>query len=305
MSTTTFARFARLLSQLRFESAEVLSWPAPWISEPDLAKGARAFEPRLNVSLDRARIATLEAARAYRDGIAIAIVGSTWTAFLYGSELVSIEDPRGNELERSIVVVLAEKLASEGPNGETAAVERLRCGECSATGTVEEFEKAGQGVARCPACASRQVRRELELDLCPACRKPCHATEATDSGEHPACFTARTGEWTFSGDAGAEVEPRVAAVALDEIQRLAVEALVEASGSWPPSSTTFARALRKRLEGSAAPGAYHAARALRVAVREELEATRDVARLLADAERFALEWDAENAETDGVVGLDR
>lgn len=306
MSTMPFARFARLLSAVRFESDEVLSWPAPWLEAPELAAGARAFEPRLNVGHARAERATRDAARAYRGGIALAIVGSIWTAYLEGRELVSIESPVGNELERSIVVVLAEEfrvseLAARDGLGSLERSQddgdRVRCAECSSTGTAEEFERAGHGLVRCPSCGSGQVRR-VEVDLCPGCGKPCHASEGTDSGEHPACFTRRTGQSTVSP----EDEGRLPA-ALDEIQRLAVEALVEASGSWPPSSTTFARALRARLEGSAAPGAYHAARSLRTAVREELEATRDVPRVIADVERFALEWDAENPETEAIVGV--
>ena len=56
------------------------------------------------------------------------------------------------------------------------------------------------------------------VDTCPTCSRPAHPSESTDTGEHPACYTARTGEPTIDGegDVLAGYCARVAAVLPDD-----------------------------------------------------------------------------------------
>lgn len=44
------------------------------------------------------------------------------------------------------------------------------------------------------------ARKQPAVDLCPTCLRPAHASESTETGEHPACYTARTGEPTIDAE---------------------------------------------------------------------------------------------------------
>jgi hypothetical protein len=126
------------------------SIPATWIEDPELRRGGRVFEAETGEQLAAAVLLAGEAARAWREGIAIAVLGARFVAVFEGGVVAVRLFPTPIQLQAAIVGGLELRRLARLAGDRTEAVELV----------VEQEREL-----------SREPLRPARLpgDLCPAC----------------------------------------------------------------------------------------------------------------------------------------
>lgn len=108
-------------------------------------------------------------------------------------------DAKRNGATRTYYALHVEGVYSEHANPRNVG-ERFAWSVPAAALYDAQYDYSGAVLDRIAALDACFPSRGLPVESCPTCSRPAHPSESTETGEHPACYTARTGELTVDAE---------------------------------------------------------------------------------------------------------